>query len=118
MIDEPAAHDGDGLEAAVRVLREAGHHVAVVHAPAVPALEVLPDGAPGQRRSGAELVVAGRVGIVVVGAEQEGIHHRPLEAERVQGEDGGVHLRKCNVGGAPRDPLDEGSRPQRTRRSG
>ena len=31
----PAPHDGHRLEAAVRVLREAGHDLAVVHAPAV-----------------------------------------------------------------------------------
>ena len=55
VIDEPAAHDRHGLEAAVRVLREARHDVAVVHAPAVLAREVLPDVAAGERRRRPEL---------------------------------------------------------------
>ena len=55
---QAAAHDGDGLEAAVRVLREAGHDLAVVHAPAVLALEVLAQVAPGQRRGRALALVA------------------------------------------------------------
>ena len=50
VIDEAAAHDGHGLEAAVRVLRKAGHDVAVVHAPAVLAVEVLADVAARERR--------------------------------------------------------------------
>ena len=41
VIDEAAPHDRHRLEAAVRVLREARHHLAVVHAPAVLAREVL-----------------------------------------------------------------------------
>ena len=40
VVDQAAAHERDGLEAAVRVPGEAGHDVAVVHAPAVDAGEV------------------------------------------------------------------------------
>ena len=69
---------GDRLEPAVRVLREAGHDLAVVHVPAVDAGEVLADLAPVERRRRAELVVARRVGVVVVDAEQEGVDRRPL----------------------------------------
>ncbi|MNT02972.1 hypothetical protein D3C72_1374880 [compost metagenome] len=43
VVDVAVEHDGDGLEAAVRVPGEARHHVAVVHAPAVDAGEVLAD---------------------------------------------------------------------------
>ena len=35
VVDQALAHDGHGLEAAVRMRREAGHRLAVVHAPAV-----------------------------------------------------------------------------------
>ena len=68
------AHVRDGLEAAVRMLREAGHHVAVVHAPAVDAREVGTDARgrpaghrarsarcpPGRRRRGARRRGRGR----------------------------------------------------------
>src|SRR6185295_20366442 len=40
MIDEPLAHDGDGLEAAMRMRGKARHCIAVIHAPAVLATEV------------------------------------------------------------------------------
>ena len=40
VVDEALADVGDGLEAAVGVLGEAGHHAAVVHPPAVDAGEV------------------------------------------------------------------------------
>jgi hypothetical protein len=46
MVDVALAHDRDGLESAVRMLRKPGHDVAVVHAPAVLALEVLTDVVP------------------------------------------------------------------------
>src|SRR5262249_53458996 len=77
VIDQPAPHDRHGLEPAVRVLREAGDHLAVIHAPAVLAGEVLADGAPCERRRGAEPLVARGVGVVVVDAEQEGIGGGP-----------------------------------------
>ena len=43
MVDQALAHNGDGLEAAVRMRGEARHCAAVVHAPAVAAAEVLTD---------------------------------------------------------------------------
>ena len=52
VVDEAAAHEGDGLEAAVRVLREAGHDLAVVHAPAVVAGEVHAEVAAGEAACG------------------------------------------------------------------
>ena len=82
VVDEAAAHERDGLEAAVRVLREAGHRRAVVHAPAVGAGEVHADVAARERRVGTQLLVAGGVVVDVVHAEQERVDGRPLEAER------------------------------------
>jgi hypothetical protein len=64
------------------MLGEARHHVAVVHAPAVDALEVGADLPAGERGRGAEVLVALGVGVVVVHAEQERVDGRPLEAER------------------------------------
>ena len=49
VVDDAAPHVGDGLEPAVRVLREAGHLGAVVHPPAVDA---------GDRDEGPRRVVA------------------------------------------------------------
>ena len=83
MVDEPPAHHGDRLEAAVRVLREAGHHVAVVHAPAVLPREVAADVAAREGRGRAEARVAGGVGVVVVGAEEKGVERLPGEAQRL-----------------------------------
>src|SRR3954468_3029471 len=91
MIDQAAASDGDGFEAPVRVLREARHSVAVVHAPAVFALEILPDVAAGERRVRPELGVAGRVMVEVVDAEQERIGTHPGETERQRFEDRVTH---------------------------
>ena len=48
MVDQPAAHNGHGLEAPMRVGRKARNRVAVVHAPAVFTAKVLTDIAPGQ----------------------------------------------------------------------
>jgi hypothetical protein len=69
MVDEPAPHHGHGLEAAVRVLRESRHAFAVVHVPAVPVREVLPDGAPGERCRRPERLVAFRIVVDVMDAE-------------------------------------------------
>ena len=56
---------------------KARHHVAVVHAPAVLALEVLADVAAGERGRGPEPLVAAGIGVVVVHAEQERIRGFP-----------------------------------------
>ena len=87
VIDEPFAHERDGLEPAVRVLREAGNHVAVIHAPAVLAGEVLTDVTTCERRGGTELGIASRVRVVVMHAEQEGIERLPGHAQREDAED-------------------------------
>ena len=59
------------------------HDLAVVHAPAVDAGEVLAEVAAGRAaRSGPSSVVAGRVGVVVVDAEQERVDGGPLEPQR------------------------------------
>ena len=76
MVDQSLAYDGDGFEAAVRVLREARHGRVVVHAPAPPAGKVLPQVAIGQASAGPQPVVAARVGVVVVDAEQERVDGR------------------------------------------
>jgi len=72
VIDEATSHDGHCLEAAVRVLREAGHHLAVVHAKAIFPGEILANPAPGQRHRGPGALVAGGVCVVVVDAEEKG----------------------------------------------
>jgi hypothetical protein len=70
---------------------KAGHLLAVVHAPAVLAREVLAEAAARQRRSRAELRVAGRVLVVVEDAEQERIGCAPGKAFRAYAEDGIGH---------------------------
>ncbi len=90
MVGETLANDGDRLEAAMRMRREARHLLAVVHAPAVLAPEVLADVAPRQRGVGAEAAVALGVRVVVVDAEQERVGRLPGEAELLDLEDGAV----------------------------
>src|SRR5262249_23707021 len=90
VVDQAAAHDGDGLEAAMGMLREAGDGAAVVHPPTVLAGEVHADLASFERRGGAELVVAGRVGGSGVAAEQEWIERRPLKTQRHDRENVGI----------------------------
>ena len=77
VVDQALADVGDGLEAAVRVGWEAGHDLAVVHPPAVDALEVLTELAAGERRRRAELGVARGVAVEVVDAEQERVDRLP-----------------------------------------
>jgi hypothetical protein len=94
MVHAPAAHDGHGLEAAVRVRREAGHGHAVVHAPAVQAGKVLAQLPTGQGCVRAEATIAARVGVVVMDAKQKGVDRRPLETQRLDAKDGvGGHRR-------------------------
>ena len=88
MVDQPTPHDGHGLETAVRVGRETGHDFAVVHAPAVFALEVLPQVAPGERSRWTEPLVASRVVVVMVGAEEKRIRGFPRKAELLHADDG------------------------------
>ena len=110
VVDQALPHVGDRLEAAVRVGREAGHDLAVVHAPAVDALEVLTELAAGERRRRAELGVARRVAIDVVHAEQERVGRRPLEPER-HGLQHSAHERQAKA-----DVRDGSARTERTGR--
>ena len=82
MIDVATPHDGDRLEAAVGVLRKSRHDVAVVHPPALAALEVLPNVAPGERRRWTKTFIAFRVAVDVVNAEQKRIVGLPARLER------------------------------------
>ena len=66
VIDVPAPDDGDGFEAPMGMLRKAGDDIAVIHAPAVAALEVLTDIAARQRRDRTEAIVALREMVDVV----------------------------------------------------
>jgi len=77
VVGEALAHDGDGLEAAMRMLRKTGHDVAVVHAPAVFDDEVLSQVAAHERRGWAHLLVARGVRVIVMNAEEEGIRGDP-----------------------------------------
>ena len=78
MVDQATPHQRHGFKAPVRVSRKTGHGVAVVHAPAILAAEVVADVARVQPSGWAQRVVAGRVGIVVVGTKQERIERGPL----------------------------------------
>jgi hypothetical protein len=82
VVDEALAHVSHGLEAAMRMLREAGHDVAVIHAPAVLAGEVLADVAAFERRRRPQAVVAARVEIDVVDANEERILGLPRKGQR------------------------------------
>lgn len=82
MIDVARTDNRHRLEAAVRVLRETGHHVAVVHVPALRVVEVLADVVPGKRRGGTKPIVALRIVIDVVHAEQKRIGRMPARSER------------------------------------
>ena len=90
VVDAAFAHDGHGLEAAVRVLREARHGHAVVHVPAVAVGEVLAHLPAGQRGLGPEVGRAFGVGVVVVDAKQERVEGRPGPGTQSLGvQDGG-----------------------------
>ncbi len=69
VIDVAASDDGDGFEAAVRMLREPGDDVAVIHAPAIRAGEVLADLVAGERGVRPEAVVSPGEVIDMVNAE-------------------------------------------------
>jgi hypothetical protein len=62
------------------MLREAGHHLAVVHAPAVLAFEILTQIATSERRCRTEPLIPRGIGVVVVNAKQEWIDSSPRKA--------------------------------------
>lgn len=81
MIDIAMAGHGHRFEAAMGMLGEARHSVAVIHAPPIPAAEILADGAPGEGCGRGHVIIAIGVGIVVVGAKQKRIQGRPMAAQ-------------------------------------
>ena len=87
MVNQPGAHDGDGLEPAVRVGRKPGHRAAVVQAPAVLAAKVLAYVAASQRGVRAHVSISGRVGVVVIRAKQKRIKRGPLLTQRQDAQD-------------------------------
>ena len=84
VVDQPPAHQRDGLEATMGMLGKPGHLGAVIHAPAVARLEVgcrsRDPRAIAPRRT--ESTVARGVQVEVVDAEQERVDRRPLEPQR------------------------------------
>src|SRR5690606_29466193 len=99
--------------AAVRVLREAGHDLAVVHAPAVLRLEVVSERAAGERGGRPHLFVAGRVGVVVVHAEEERVLGPPGEPEPLDAQHRIAH---ASITARPAAPC-QGPRDRAARRS-
>ncbi len=81
MIDKAMAGHGYRFEAAMGMLGKARHPVAVIHAPTIPAAEVLADGAPGEGRGRGHVIIAVRVGIVVVGAKEKRVQGWPMAAQ-------------------------------------
>jgi hypothetical protein len=72
--------------------RKTGDNLAVVHAPAVLALEVLTDAPPGEGGGGRRHpLVSGGVAIVVVHAEEERVSGLPRKPQRTRGEDRRFH---------------------------
>src|SRR6476661_3183432 len=67
---------------------KARHRVAVVHAPTILAAEVLADLPAGQRCGRGHLAIALRIGVVVVGAEQERVCGFPGKAQGLDLQDG------------------------------
>lgn len=91
VVDQAAADDGYGLEAAMGVLRKAGDARSVVHPPAVFSSEVLPDFAPGEGSGGGQIAISLRIGVVVVDAKKKRVLGWPLKSEGESFEDGAGH---------------------------
>src|SRR2546426_9595576 len=82
MIDVAVTHDRHSFEPAMWMLRESRHNAAVIHAPAILALEVLSDVASLKRGRRSEVIVALWIVIVVIHAEQERIGGFPGHTQR------------------------------------
>jgi uncharacterized protein DUF4440 len=91
MIDVALADNGHGLEAAMGMLGKPWDDVAVIHAPAVRVAEVLSDVVAGKRCRRAELIVALRIAIEMMDAEQKRIERLPPIAQRADLKDGIGH---------------------------
>jgi hypothetical protein len=92
VVDQTLAHERHGLEATVRVLGEARDDQPVVHAPAAGAGEVHAQVAVVDRHRRREELVAWRVRVVVVGAEQERVECGPMQPELEGLQDRARHL--------------------------
>src|SRR5262245_35454575 len=71
----------------MRMLRKAGHDIAVIHTPAVLARKVLADVAALERCGGTEAIVAARILIDVMDADEERVLRLPWERERRDADD-------------------------------
>ena len=111
VIDEAAAHEGDRLEASMRMLREARHIAAVVHAPTVAPGEVLTELATVERGVGAEPSVAAWIRVVVVHTEEERVDGGPTGPQLDDLQDGIVHGRN-DIGPSRRPSPRPGFRPR------
>src|SRR2546422_7385476 len=82
MIDVAVTHDRHSFEPSMRMLRKSRNNAAVVHAPAILALEVLSNVATLKRGGWSEVFVALRIVIIVVHTEQEWIGGFPGDTQR------------------------------------
>ena len=83
MIDNPAAYYRNGFEAAVRVPGKTRDAFTVVHAPAVARFKILADVATRKGGGWSQYLIATRVLVEVVHAEQERVCRYPLKAQLV-----------------------------------
>ena len=81
MVDVAPSHHGDGLEAAMGVLGEAGDDVAVVHAPATQIGEVGADLTPMERFGRSQGVVSFGIVVDVMDGEDERVQSVPGKTE-------------------------------------
>src|SRR5262249_45756921 len=91
MIDVSVAHDRDRFESTMRMLRKSRNGAAVIHPPAVLAFKVLSDVSSGERRGGPEPLLAFRIHIVVVHAEEEWVGCFPRDTESLDVDNGITH---------------------------
>src|SRR5687768_3785074 len=81
VVYEALANNRHRFESSVRMRRESGNRLAVIHAPAILAGEVLSDVAPSQRRVGAKPAIATRIRVVVMDAQQKRVNRIPGKTE-------------------------------------
>src|SRR6185312_9332284 len=112
MVDQPTPHERHRLEAAVRVLREAGNGGAVVHAPTGYAGEVGADLAAREGCVRTQRFVPGGVVVDVMHAEEERVDRRPLEPEGRNFEYRIVHGAKVREPESPSGSRERGARPR------
>ena len=81
MVNMPLSHDSDRLKTSVRVRRKAGNGLAVVHAPAVFVAEIAAHLPTRQRCCRSHVLIADRVVIDVMHAEQKRVNGLPGEGQ-------------------------------------